>query len=246
MAERGRARSGSPYEARYGFSRAVRAGDRVLVSGTAPVWPDGACDPDPALQARRCCEVIVGALEELGASAADVVRTRMFVTDPGLADAVADRAPAQHAGGEEEAAGADHHGLEAGQRRDRVAVVLARVRNRDGQEAESHGREAEAEPLALGEPMAEVTGRRIGDQDEAAGDHALNQGERSDGHRGDVQDPGDGRDGEADRPPARREEGQHAAERRLDVDLRRLTGAAVLAEHPQVRHCGATECKCDA
>jgi enamine deaminase RidA (YjgF/YER057c/UK114 family) len=88
MAERGRARSGSPYEERYGYSRAVRAGDRVLVSGTAPVWPDGTCDPDPAAQARRCCEIIVGALEELGASAVDVVRTRMFVTDAGIADAV--------------------------------------------------------------------------------------------------------------------------------------------------------------
>ena len=88
MAERGRARSGSPYEERYGFSRAVRDGDRVLVSGTAPVWPDGTCDPDPGAQARRCCEIIVGALEELGASPADVVRTRMFVTDAGIADAV--------------------------------------------------------------------------------------------------------------------------------------------------------------
>ena len=88
MAGRGRARSGSPYEDRYGFSRAVREGDRVVVSGTAPVWADGTCDPDPAAQARRCCEIIVAALEDLGASAADVVRTRMFVTDAGIADAV--------------------------------------------------------------------------------------------------------------------------------------------------------------
>jgi enamine deaminase RidA (YjgF/YER057c/UK114 family) len=88
MSERRRASSGSPFERRYGFSRAVRAGDRVLVSGTAPVWPDGSCDPDPAAQARRCCEIIVAALAELGASAADVVRTRMFVTDAAHADAV--------------------------------------------------------------------------------------------------------------------------------------------------------------
>ncbi|MDX6582098.1 MAG: hypothetical protein QOI10_1282 [Solirubrobacterales bacterium] len=85
---RRRASSGSPLEQRYGYSRAVRAGDRVLVSGTAPVWPDGGCDPDAGAQARRCCEIIVAALAELGASAADVVRTRMFVTDAGLADAV--------------------------------------------------------------------------------------------------------------------------------------------------------------
>ena len=87
-APRRRTRSGSPFEARYGFSRAVRAGERILVSGTAPVWPDGSCDPDPGAQARRCCEIIVAALEELDASAADVVRTRMFVTDAAHADAV--------------------------------------------------------------------------------------------------------------------------------------------------------------
>jgi enamine deaminase RidA (YjgF/YER057c/UK114 family) len=88
MAARRRASSGSPFERRYGFSRALRSGNRVLVSGTAPVWPDGGCDPDPAVQARRCCEIIVAALGDLGASAADVVRTRMFVTDAADADAV--------------------------------------------------------------------------------------------------------------------------------------------------------------
>ena len=88
MADRPRARSGSPYEERYGFSRAIRAGERVFVSGTAPVWPDGGCDPDPAAQTRRCCEIIAAALEELGSSAGDVVRTRMYVTDAAHADAV--------------------------------------------------------------------------------------------------------------------------------------------------------------
>jgi len=72
--------SGSPFEATIGFSRAVRAGDRVLVSGTAPVWPDGSCDPDPEVQARRCFEIIVQALREPGARPEQVVRTRMYVT----------------------------------------------------------------------------------------------------------------------------------------------------------------------
>ena len=85
---RRRAGSDSPFERRYGFSRAVRAGDRVVVSGSAPIWPDGSCDPDPRAQARRCCEIIVAALAEVGAGAADVVRTRMFVTDAAHADAV--------------------------------------------------------------------------------------------------------------------------------------------------------------
>lgn len=87
-AERRHVTSGSPFEDRYGFSRAVRVGDRVIVSGTAPIWPDGSCDPDPAAQMRRCCEIALAALEELGADAADMVRTRMFVTDAGIADAI--------------------------------------------------------------------------------------------------------------------------------------------------------------
>jgi enamine deaminase RidA (YjgF/YER057c/UK114 family) len=80
--------SGSPFEESYGYARAVRAGDRVIVSGTAPIWPDGSCDPDPGAQMRRCCEIAVDALGELGASAADVVRTRMFVTDATIQDAI--------------------------------------------------------------------------------------------------------------------------------------------------------------
>lgn len=83
-----RVASGSPYEATIGFSRAVRAGDRVLVSGTAPVFPDGSCPPDPGVQARRCLEIIAVALREAGASLADVVRTRTFLTDAAHADAV--------------------------------------------------------------------------------------------------------------------------------------------------------------
>jgi enamine deaminase RidA (YjgF/YER057c/UK114 family) len=80
--------SGSPYEEPYGFSRAVRAGEWVLVAGTAPIWSDGSCNPDPAAQARRCCEIIVEALAELDARADDVVRTRMYITDPSIAGQV--------------------------------------------------------------------------------------------------------------------------------------------------------------
>ena len=80
--------SGSPWEPVLGFSRAVRVGDRVLVAGTAPVWPDGSCDPDPGAQARRCLEIITAALAEAGASPADVVRTRMYVTDAAFGEAV--------------------------------------------------------------------------------------------------------------------------------------------------------------
>lgn len=86
--ERQRVRSGSPFEARIGFSRAVRVGNRVLVAGTAPIWPDGSCDPDPEAQARRCLEIIVAALSEAGAQPSDVVRTRMFITNAADSDAI--------------------------------------------------------------------------------------------------------------------------------------------------------------
>jgi enamine deaminase RidA (YjgF/YER057c/UK114 family) len=88
MEDRQLVSSGSPFEPTIGFSRAVRVGPRVLVSGTAPVWPDGSCDPDPYLQARRCFDIILDALRETGAEASHVVRTRMFITDPSYGEAV--------------------------------------------------------------------------------------------------------------------------------------------------------------
>ena len=79
----------SPYEATYGYSRAQRIDDRILVAGTAPIEPDGSSTPgDAAAQARRCFAIIVAAVEELGGTAADIVRTRMFVTDPADAEAI--------------------------------------------------------------------------------------------------------------------------------------------------------------
>jgi len=77
-----RVSSGSPFEPTIGFSRAVRAGDRVLVSGTAPVWPSGNVDPDVAVQMGRCLEIVLDALGSLGARREDVVRTRTYLIDP--------------------------------------------------------------------------------------------------------------------------------------------------------------------
>lgn len=82
------ARSGSPYEARYGFSRALRLGAQVHVAGTAPIEPDGSCAPSPSAQARRAFTIALGALRELGGRPDDVVRTRMYITDPADADAI--------------------------------------------------------------------------------------------------------------------------------------------------------------
>jgi enamine deaminase RidA (YjgF/YER057c/UK114 family) len=82
------ARSGSPYEDRIGFSRAVRDGQLVAVSGTAPVWPDGHVDPDVTIQARRCWLIALAALTELGGGTRHVIRTRQFIVDPADAKAV--------------------------------------------------------------------------------------------------------------------------------------------------------------
>ena len=71
----------SPYEPAFGFSRAVRIGDRVLVSGTAPVPADGSPPPAGAYhQAMLCLDLIGEALSKAGARLQDVVRTRMYLT----------------------------------------------------------------------------------------------------------------------------------------------------------------------
>ena len=73
----------SPYEPIVGFSRAVVVGDRVFVAGTAPIPADGSLPPEGAYeQARLCLEIIGRALEQAGARFEDVVRTRVYVTDP--------------------------------------------------------------------------------------------------------------------------------------------------------------------
>lgn len=75
--------TGAPWEDRVGYCRALRAGDRIFVTGTVAVEPDGSVHApgDAYRQAVRALEIIRGALEELGASPEHVTRTRMFVTD---------------------------------------------------------------------------------------------------------------------------------------------------------------------
>jgi enamine deaminase RidA (YjgF/YER057c/UK114 family) len=87
--ERQNISSGSPWELKIGSSRAVRINDRILVTGTAPVWPDGSCDPDPVVQTRRCFERIAEALAKADATLDDVVFTRTYLTDAVYGDAAA-------------------------------------------------------------------------------------------------------------------------------------------------------------
>ena len=89
VAERTQVASGSPYEETVGFSRAVRVGAHAYVAGTAPVWPDGEVDPDPAVQAHRCWEIALDALARVGGEPRHVVRTRQFLTPAADPDAVA-------------------------------------------------------------------------------------------------------------------------------------------------------------
>ncbi len=89
MTERRHARSGSPYEERYGFARGVRVGDRVEIAGTAPIPADDAAVPESAYdQMLLCGEIAVDALAMLGAEVDDVVRTRMFIVDAADADEI--------------------------------------------------------------------------------------------------------------------------------------------------------------
>ena len=78
----------SPFEPVAGFSRAV-VGDRILVAGTAPIPSDGSSPPQDAYgQARLCLKIIAEAIGRAGGSIEDVVRTRMFITDPSHWDEV--------------------------------------------------------------------------------------------------------------------------------------------------------------
>ncbi|WP_337189683.1 Rid family hydrolase [Aurantiacibacter rhizosphaerae] len=78
----------APFEEAAGFTRAIRVGDRIIVSGNVGVEEDGSVSSDAGRQADRCFEQILAYIEQLGGYSGDVVRVRMFVTDMADADAV--------------------------------------------------------------------------------------------------------------------------------------------------------------
>jgi isochorismate pyruvate lyase len=75
--------SGAPWEKQVGYCRALKAGDQIFVTGTAPVAEGGGVQApgDAYAQTRRCFEIMRAALAELGAGMDRITRTRMFVTD---------------------------------------------------------------------------------------------------------------------------------------------------------------------
>ena len=94
--KRQRISSGKPWESQVGYSRAVRVGPFIQVAGTTGVDDSGqVVSPDPYRQAQKALEIIAAALKEAGASMADVVRTRIYVTDISQWEAIA-RAHAEY------------------------------------------------------------------------------------------------------------------------------------------------------
>ena len=75
--------TGAPWESRVGYCRALRAGNAIFVTGTAPVAEGGGVHApgDAYEQTRRCLEIITRALSQLGVGLETVVRTRLLVTD---------------------------------------------------------------------------------------------------------------------------------------------------------------------
>jgi enamine deaminase RidA (YjgF/YER057c/UK114 family) len=73
--------TGSPWEPIVGYSRAVREGNFIFVTGTVGVEPDGQFAPSLKEQTRRSLAIIIAAIEALGGKTSDVVRTRIYVTD---------------------------------------------------------------------------------------------------------------------------------------------------------------------
>ncbi len=82
--------SGSPYEKTFGFSRAVKVGNILAVSGTGPIAPDGTTSAigDPHGQAMRCLEIIAKVIEDAGGRLENVIRTRMYITDASVQEEV--------------------------------------------------------------------------------------------------------------------------------------------------------------
>jgi enamine deaminase RidA (YjgF/YER057c/UK114 family) len=83
--------SGTPWEAKAGYCRAMRIGNQIFVAGTAPVDDEGDtfAPGDAYAQTMRCFAIIQTALQDLGADLEDIVRTRLYITDMGQWEEIA-------------------------------------------------------------------------------------------------------------------------------------------------------------
>jgi isochorismate pyruvate lyase len=82
MSDRRRTSSGGPFEERFAYCRAVRAGSQIFISGSAAVEPDGQVTPGGVgPQTARCLAIIEDALSDLGGRMSNVVRVRIYITD---------------------------------------------------------------------------------------------------------------------------------------------------------------------
>ncbi|RUL87535.1 RidA family protein [Tautonia sociabilis] len=75
------ASTGSPWEPKAGYARAVRIGSTIAVTGTIGLEADGSLPPTAGAQARRALAIVLASIEALGGTASDVIRTRIYVTD---------------------------------------------------------------------------------------------------------------------------------------------------------------------
>ena len=116
-----------------------------------------------------------------------------------------------------------------------VARVAAVVRQRDGEQHEAEGGEADARPLARADRAAEVALRQHGEEDESAGDDGLDDRERRHGEGGDVEDPRAERHEHADREPLGAEQSDGAGDRVLQAYVRRGACATMLEQEADVR-----------
>ena len=86
---RTRVSSGSPLEPVFGFCRAMRVGDRIIVGGTAAIEPDGSSTlGGAAAQMERCCAIVSQAIIDLGGNIDDTVRTRVYITRAAISSEV--------------------------------------------------------------------------------------------------------------------------------------------------------------
>jgi enamine deaminase RidA (YjgF/YER057c/UK114 family) len=76
--------TGAPWEPVIGYSRAVRAGDWIAVTGTIGLNVDGTCPPTAAEQMRQALQIVLASIEALGGKSSDILRTRIYITDIGL------------------------------------------------------------------------------------------------------------------------------------------------------------------